>query len=197
MVATPYHQTLYLKWDSSSNWIQIIGFFCKRALWKRRYSAVLGVTLPSDSMRDSFIQRASFIVLIANYRFLLQKSPIKETKLCFIGCDFYSLRDSFIQRASFIVLIANYRSLLQKSPIKETIKRGPHSLWDLWHGVSLIQSVSPIDVGTHLLSEPNPFRKPTFLLYIILGVRLGEVGGWGRDPKICTGRDWGMGSSTI
>jgi len=25
----------------------------------------------------------------------------------------------------------------------------------------------------------------------------GEVGGWGRDQKICTGRDWGMGSSTI
>ena len=21
----------------------------------------------------------------------------------------------------------------------------------------------------------------------------GEVGGWGRDPKKCTGRDWGMG----
>ena len=27
------------------------------------------------------------------------------------------------------------------------------------------------------------------------GIR--EVGGWGRDPKKCTGRDWGMGSSTI
>ena len=27
--------------------------------------------------------------------------------------------------------------------------------------------------------------------------RPGEVGGWGRDPKKCTGRDWGMGSSTI
>ena len=26
---------------------------------------------------------------------------------------------------------------------------------------------------------------------------LWEVGGWGRDPKKCTGRDWGMGSSTI
>jgi len=26
---------------------------------------------------------------------------------------------------------------------------------------------------------------------------LREVGGWGRDPKKCTGRDWGMGSSTI
>ena len=25
----------------------------------------------------------------------------------------------------------------------------------------------------------------------------GEVGGWGRDPKKCTGRDWGMVSSTI
>ena len=24
-----------------------------------------------------------------------------------------------------------------------------------------------------------------------------EVGGWGRDPKKCTGRDWEMGSSTI
>ena len=24
-----------------------------------------------------------------------------------------------------------------------------------------------------------------------------EVGGWGRDPKKYTGRDWGMGSSTI
>ena len=23
------------------------------------------------------------------------------------------------------------------------------------------------------------------------------VGGWGRDPKKCTGRGWGMGSSTI
>ena len=27
--------------------------------------------------------------------------------------------------------------------------------------------------------------------------RVGDVGGWGRDPKKCTGRDWGMGSSTI
>jgi len=24
-----------------------------------------------------------------------------------------------------------------------------------------------------------------------------EVGGWGRDPTKCTGRDWGMGASTI
>jgi len=24
-----------------------------------------------------------------------------------------------------------------------------------------------------------------------------EVGGWGREPKKCTGRDWGMGLSTI
>ena len=30
-----------------------------------------------------------------------------------------------------------------------------------------------------------------------LWISCGEVGGWGRDPKKCTGRDWGMGSSTI
>ena len=30
-----------------------------------------------------------------------------------------------------------------------------------------------------------------------LYIRSREVGGWGRDPKKCTGRDWGMGSSTI
>ena len=29
------------------------------------------------------------------------------------------------------------------------------------------------------------------------GYCIREVGGWGRDPKKCTGRDWGMGSSTI
>jgi len=29
------------------------------------------------------------------------------------------------------------------------------------------------------------------------GLREPEVGGWGRDPKKCTGRGWGMGSSTI
>ena len=28
-------------------------------------------------------------------------------------------------------------------------------------------------------------------------VVLREVGGWGRDPKKCTGSIWGMGSSTI
>ena len=31
----------------------------------------------------------------------------------------------------------------------------------------------------------------------VLHTSCGEVGGWGRDPKKCTGRDWGMGSSTI
>ena len=36
------------------------------------------------------------------------------------------------------------------------------------------------------------------IVYMILYFsRSREVGGWGRDPKKCTGRDWGMGSSTI
>ena len=35
------------------------------------------------------------------------------------------------------------------------------------------------------------------LVSLDVSMSLGEVGGWGRDPKKCTGRDWGMGSSTI
>jgi len=37
----------------------------------------------------------------------------------------------------------------------------------------------------------RPSMKGTKLLLKV------EVGGWGRDPKKCTGRDWGMRSSTI
>jgi len=41
-------------------------------------------------------------------------------------------------------------------------------------------------------------RVYTSLAFMCVCVRVyGEVGGWGRDPKKCTGRDWGMGSSTI
>ena len=37
-----------------------------------------------------------------------------------------------------------------------------------------------------------------YMVFWVLCVEYtGEVGGWGRDPKICTGRHWGMGSSTI
>jgi len=35
------------------------------------------------------------------------------------------------------------------------------------------------------------------VLYVSVNQESWEVGGWGRDPKKCTGRDWGMGSSTI
>ena len=45
---------------------------------------------------------------------------------------------------------------------------------------------------------------PTYIAYIYRPIYIRasihirrEVGGWGRDPKKCTGRDWGMGSSTI
>ena len=41
----------------------------------------------------------------------------------------------------------------------------------------------------------QPVRQCESLLHALSSVR--EVGGWGRDPKKCTGRDWGMGSSTI
>ena len=34
-------------------------------------------------------------------------------------------------------------------------------------------------------------------VYTYICYPIGEVGGWGRDPEKCTGRGWGMGSSTI
>ena len=49
-------------------------------------------------------------------------------------------------------------------------------------------------------------NEPCAVYYICLSVDVSicgkpdagrEVGGWGQDPKKCTGRDWGMGSSTI
>jgi len=36
-----------------------------------------------------------------------------------------------------------------------------------------------------------------YIIFLPTHHALGEVGGWGRDPKKCTGRGWGMGSSTI
>jgi len=40
-------------------------------------------------------------------------------------------------------------------------------------------------------------HKPIHIMYNLCVIIQREVGGWGRDPKKCTGRDWGMGSSTI
>ena len=60
---------------------------------------------------------------------------------------------------------------------------------------SLVRKTSPIGIF-----PPVGMRSPV----IIFGARVTrlvhmwrEVGGWGRDLKKCTGRDWGMGSSTI
>ena len=49
----------------------------------------------------------------------------------------------------------------------------------LWYRVAKTHRM-PYLYGLFYAKEPN-----------------GEVGGWGRDTKKCTGRDWGMGSSTI
>ena len=43
----------------------------------------------------------------------------------------------------------------------------------------------------------SPKHKCRTLCLQQLSVSHREVGGWGRDPKKCTGRDWVMGSSTI
>ena len=47
----------------------------------------------------------------------------------------------------------------------------------------------------------DAFTRTVWLIHVCvlthLYVEYGEVGGWGRDPKKCTGRGWGMGSKTI
>ena len=51
---------------------------------------------------------------------------------------------------------------------------------------------------THTLVHTHPHScTPTHSYILTHSYTIGEVGGWGRDPKKCTGRDWGMGSSAI
>ena len=54
----------------------------------------------------------------------------------------------------------------------------------------------------HEIRHPLGLRHPVPMARLIggdvySGKTLGEVGGWGRDPKKCTGSIWGMGSNTI
>ena len=58
------------------------------------------------------------------------------------------------------------------------------------HNFPLTPTISLNIADSHLIF-------PWQLLCWWKGVERREVGGWGRDPKKCTGRDWGMGSSTI
>jgi len=51
-----------------------------------------------------------------------------------------------------------------------------------------------IFAGRSYISSSSMHDSSIYLVHIVL---CREVGGWGRDPKKCTGRDWGMGSSTI
>jgi len=44
-------------------------------------------------------------------------------------------------------------------------------------------------------SAPDFLVRDTFDSHTVTSLR--EVGGWGRDPKKYTGRDWGMRSSAI
>ena len=51
------------------------------------------------------------------------------------------------------------------------------------------------DKGSYETWPPCSTTQVVLVMFRFLYSR--EVGGWGRDPKKCTGRDWGMGSSTI
>ena len=46
--------------------------------------------------------------------------------------------------------------------------------------------------------ERQAHSSVLFFRFLFIGTYVSwEVGGWGRDPKKCTGSIWGMGSSTI
>jgi len=51
----------------------------------------------------------------------------------------------------------------------------------------------------HHLKESRPLWIILYTMIVFFWLRSseGEVGGWGRDPKKCTGRGWRMGSSTV
>ena len=62
---------------------------------------------------------------------------------------------------------------------------------------TLQRAATPCNTQQHPAAFYIPCCRPhEYVLLCIIPV-YGEVGGWGRDPKKCTGRDWGMGSSTI
>jgi len=89
------------------------------------------------------------------------------------------------------------------------------------HGTHMIQSCSIFQRFSHVSHKDSViFRKSDLYLVALLwqmnvthmiqsctthkwvtshimNAYVREVGGWGRDPKICTGRHWGMGPSTI
>jgi len=62
-----------------------------------------------------------------------------------------------------------------------------------WNSVTYTWVVSYMNESCHIWMSHAIYER----VFARVNVSSGEVGGWGRDPKKCTGRDWGMGSSTI
>jgi len=82
-----------------------------------------------------------------------------------------------------------YRALLQKRPI---------ILWrDLTHTINYMWCRTWHISCLHTSLAHTRTPRVSLLLHPSYTVWQGEVGGWGRDPKKCTGSIWGMGSSTI
>ena len=70
-----------------------------------------------------------------------------------------------------------------------------HLRWGIYFALG---HADKLGMYTHTHTHTHAFG---YLFYThtlrYIGVYTREVGGWGRDPKKCTGRGWGMGSSTI
>ena len=70
------------------------------------------------------------------------------------------------------------------------------SIWFMWTNDMWSQHVIGIKHDMIWFMWANSMIR-LMLTNDLLSCAWGEVGGWGRDPKKCTGRGWGMGSSTI
>jgi len=149
---------------------------------------------------------------------ILQKRPIILRSLLIVGrwiawCDRHSIwshhsKETYITQKRPISLKRDlYRSKetynTQKRPI--SLKRDNRNERIMSHMRSIVPTKEPYKRDDILQKRLIILRSLLIVAtpYPHMWVRHdwftfdGEVGGWGRDPKKCTGRDLGMGSSTI
>jgi len=120
----------------------------------------------------------ALLQIITSYRVLLQKSSRMQTPFLSAIRTGHSVLD-----CSCANVISFYMCKRAKEPCKRWTSAKQHCKSSFWH------TAKNDDVCT------SP-KEMTFACNVVDYAHR-EVGGWGRDPKKCTGRDWGMGSSTI
>ena len=134
--------------------------------------------------------------------------------VCVVGFS-RVLLDSLIQPLSFALSFTLPLSLSRALPLFSSLLLAS-AIWSVNSGdmtqsglhtlhVALITCAHGLRATYYDLSNLTEYIYMYICMYVhtVYKVRFGlsnlrgEVGGWGRDKKICTVRGWGMGSSTI